>query len=153
MVLIFVMSEFSGDISASQSGSVIEFFVRLFMPDFETLSAAERLEIVSRYQYVVRKGAHFSVYALLGAFSFGFVSSYQNLKRRQSVIIALVFSVLYAASDEWHQTFIPGRAGVFTDVLYDGAGAVTGILIFLLLIFLFKHYGGVNKNEKLSSRQ
>lgn len=153
MILIFVMSEFSGDISASQSGSVIEFFVKLFMPDFATLSAAEQLEIVSRYQYVVRKGAHFSVYALLGAFSFGFVSSFKNLKKYQSVIIAFLFSVFYAATDEWHQTFIPGRAGAFTDVLYDGAGAVTGILIFLLLILLSKRFGGVNKNEKRASRQ
>ena len=40
------------------------------------------------------------------------------------------FTVLYAASDEWHQSFVPGRHPQLTDVLIDACGAATGLLIF-----------------------
>ncbi len=35
---------------------------------------------------------------------------------------AWVLSVLYAATDEFHQAFVPGRHGRITDVLIDAAG-------------------------------
>jgi VanZ family protein len=37
-------------------------------------------------------------------------------------------AVLYAATDEIHQTFVPGRSGRLTDVLIDAAGAAVGVL-------------------------
>jgi VanZ family protein len=42
---------------------------------------------------------------------------------------ALISTILVASSDEIHQTFLPGRTGLFSDVLIDSSGA----LIFLLL--------------------
>ncbi|MFZ2371781.1 MAG: VanZ family protein, partial [Trichococcus flocculiformis] len=43
---------------------------------------------------------------------------------------ALLFVFLYASSDEFHQSFIPGRGPAFTDVLIDTAGGLTGIILF-----------------------
>jgi VanZ family protein len=45
--------------------------------------------------------------------------------------LALALTVLYAASDEWHQTFIPNRSGQLADVLVDTAGALTVLLVIL----------------------
>ena len=45
--------------------------------------------------------------------------------------IAAIFAVLYAASDEFHQLFVPGRAGSIRDVIIDGTGAVLGVCIFV----------------------
>ena len=42
---------------------------------------------------------------------------------------------LYACTDEFHQLFVPGRAGRFTDVLID----TTGGIIMLLFIALVTH--------------
>lgn len=39
-------------------------------------------------------------------------------------------SVLYALSDEYHQTFVPGRNGTFVDLLIDASGALVGLLLF-----------------------
>ena len=39
----------------------------------------------------------------------------------------LAFTLLYAMSDEYHQTFVPGRAGAWSDVLFDGAGALLAL--------------------------
>ena len=58
--------------------------------------------------------------------------------RRNLIIPALswVFCILYAASDEFHQLFVPGRAGLVTDVCIDSAGALLGILLFLAALHL-----------------
>jgi len=37
--------------------------------------------------------------------------------------LALAITLLYAVSDEWHQTFVPGRNGWWVDVVVDGMGA------------------------------
>ena len=39
---------------------------------------------------------------------------------------AFVFSVFYAATDEYHQTFIQGRSGSLRDVLIDSIGIFCG---------------------------
>ena len=41
----------------------------------------------------------------------------------------LVLSVMYAVSDEWHQTFVPTRVGTPWDVMIDGAGAALGLAL------------------------
>ena len=58
--------------------------------------------------------------------------------RRNLIIPALswTFCILYAASDEFHQLFVPGRAGLITDVCIDSAGALLGILLFLAALRL-----------------
>ncbi len=49
--------------------------------------------------------------------------------------ISLILAYLFALSDEFHQTFIPGRTGKFTDTLFD----LTGILLGLLLATFLLH--------------
>ncbi len=76
------------------------------------------------YDYPLRKLAHMAEYAVLFA-----------LLRRASVGRAAAFalSVLYAVTDEWHQSFVPGRAGAATDVLIDAAGALTALVAGVIL--------------------
>lgn len=76
----------------------------------------------------IRKGAHFFIYAVLGVLSLRALF-YSGFKGKKSWLLALLICVLYAASDELHQTFIPGRAGQIADVLLDGLGASTGIAL------------------------
>jgi hypothetical protein len=43
---------------------------------------------------------------------------------------AIAITLLYAASDEWHQSFVEGRHGTPVDVAIDAAGvALTGLLV------------------------
>jgi VanZ family protein len=44
--------------------------------------------------------------------------------------VAILLTLGYGLVDEWHQTFIPGRYGSFTDVSLDVVGAVSGLLIY-----------------------
>lgn len=66
------------------------------------------------------KGWHFTEYAILCALL------YRALKRPW---LALIIAALFAASDEFHQTFIPDRGGNVRDVLIDSSGAVAGLLL------------------------
>jgi len=47
--------------------------------------------------------------------------------------MAWVLSALYAASDEFHQTFVPGRAGRLLDVVVDWLGAGLALLLAMRL--------------------
>ena len=47
---------------------------------------------------------------------------------RASDLAAAAFSVLYAMSDEYHQTFVGGRSGAWSDVGIDTAGVILAIL-------------------------
>lgn len=42
--------------------------------------------------------------------------------------VAAVFSILYGASDEWHQTFVPGRFATVADWVADVLGSIAGVL-------------------------
>ena len=48
--------------------------------------------------------------------------------------LALLTAFLYACTDEFHQLFISGRAGRFTDVLIDTTGAFLGLFLVYLIV-------------------
>jgi VanZ family protein len=74
---------------------------------------------------IFKKGAHFTAYAVLAVLFRRALPS-----GRWIWALSWVLTVLYAASDEWHQSFVPGRHPQLTDVLIDVCGATTGLLIF-----------------------
>lgn len=83
----------------------------------------------------VRKLAHMSEFGLL---YFLYLKSLLSLngeaqKQRRWGWLALVLVFGYAACDEWHQSFVPGRSSQFNDVLVDMLGAVLTALLLLLL--------------------
>ncbi len=70
------------------------------------------------------KVAHFAVYGLLGTLVV-------RLGRRpRAAWIALVLVSLYGVSDEWHQSFTPGRSVEFADWLADTLGAALAIVLY-----------------------
>jgi VanZ family protein len=69
---------------------------------------------------VLRKGAHLTEYAILGALL---------LRALGREAPALALGVLYAASDELHQHFVRGRHASPLDMLLDAAGVTVGILV------------------------
>jgi VanZ family protein len=72
------------------------------------------------WDYVLRKGAHMTEYAILALLLVRATGSY---------VWALSLTVAYAASDEFHQTFVRGRHGSPIDVGIDAAGALIGLAL------------------------
>lgn len=52
-------------------------------------------------------------------------------ERWWAIVAGAVISIGYAASDEWHQSFIPNRTGHAIDVAVDSIGIVIIVLLFL----------------------
>ena len=71
------------------------------------------------WDLVVRKIAHAGEYAVLGALL---------LRAVGYAVPALALGVAYAASDEFHQSFVEGRRGAPLDVLIDAVGVTVGVL-------------------------
>jgi VanZ family protein len=73
---------------------------------------------------ILRKGAHLTEYAVLGALL------YRALGREP---LALAAGIAYAATDELHQHFVRGRHGSPVDVAIDALGVAVGMLLWLRL--------------------
>ena len=133
MCLIFALSAQNGEESGSLSRWLMETaFGRLLLQILPPLTdSGAALDI--------RKYAHLAEYTALGLFSSLFVLElYCERIPKRSTRISVPFSFVYACSDEYHQTFVPGRVGQFTDVLFDMAGVLAGVLLAFLIAGLRK---------------
>lgn len=79
----------------------------------------------------VVKAYHMAEFALLCYLLFLVLSTRLIKKQGKAVLAAATISALYAASDEWQQTFVPGRGGTWVDVVIDCCG--TGIASTIIL--------------------
>ena len=121
MIFIFIMSNTNGNDSSSQSNFFANIILQFINIDKETLT------------FLIRKLAHMSEYAILALFTYYALIKIAFNKR---IIFQITFliSFLYACSDEFHQLFISGRSGQFTDIIIDS----TGCLIMLLFLYLWQ---------------
>ena len=71
--------------------------------------------------YVVRKVAHVTEYAVLGALL---------LRATRRELPAFLLGVAYAASDEVHQHVVPGRHATPVDVAIDAVGVALGVALY-----------------------
>ncbi len=77
------------------------------------------------WDYAVKKAGHVLGYGLLG------LAYWRGLRmHRRRVLAAWVFAVIYAATDEFHQSFVAGRHPSIVDVLlFDGGGAALALAL------------------------
>jgi VanZ family protein len=85
-----------------------------------------------RFDFDVKKGGHMMGYALLCVgYLFG-MSNGKEISRRHW-LTAILFSGLYALTDEFHQLFTPGRSSSPVDVLIDTIGAALGATVWTII--------------------
>ena len=94
----------------------------------------------------VRKIGHFLIFALLGVLTYLAVAILGVFKDNlvPPMYVSAVLCMIYAISDEIHQTMVKGRSGRVLDVVVDTAGAVAGGLI---AIFVIRALKGMNKKN------
>ncbi len=132
MIVIFIFSAQSGDDSTSLSRNFITNFVIKIIP---IELDGQEMEILD---FVIRKLAHFTEYAILGVFvTLTLMTS--NIKiSKFRLHIASIICCLYAVSDEFHQMFTDGRTPALRDVIIDTAGGFFGGLIILLILYFVR---------------
>ena len=163
MITIFCFSAEPGDESSNLSGGLsyrlISIVDHVFSMHWDETEKLDRVEAIS---FPIRKTAHMSEYALLGILVFAAAAPTgrergqndcrepeevkkhgqkrtssegrtRNMFFHKGYIIAISTVFIYACTDEFHQLFVPGRSGQFTDVLIDTAGGLIGLVCILIL--------------------
>ena len=78
--------------------------------------------------FLVKKGGHMIGYALLAITIYHALNS-SGRSGKRLMLLSFCLVALYAASDEFHQRFTPGRTATLRDVGVDMAGALIGIAV------------------------
>jgi len=92
------------------------------------------------FHHILRKCGHFAGYGTLGLVwlrawlrTFAARAQWTRLQwRTNAASLGILCTMLTASADEFHQTFLPGRTGCFSDVLLDTFGA----MLFTVLLSL-----------------
>ena len=132
MVTIFIFSAQDATKSSQTSGTLTKVAVKIIDSNYDNEPPQKQQEIWDKASFIVRKTAHFSIYTFLG-----FCVSFAIGKRKAFTLKTLggiLFGFLYAASDEFHQHFVPGRSCEFRDMMIDTSGVILGTVISLILM-------------------
>lgn len=130
MGVIFMFSAQVSDESKSSSNKVTSAVVNTVISiKKENISEEKRQKIIEDKTFIVRKSAHFTEYFILGLILILYLQTKEKLATKY-VILAIIFCVLYATSDEIHQLFVDGRSCKIMDILIDTCGSSLAILGF-----------------------
>ncbi|MDO4944268.1 MAG: VanZ family protein [Ruminococcus sp.] len=150
-VLIFWFSSNNGENSTSQSSRVVDLICRIFFPDMDQTEPARQLALIDILSVCVRKAAHLSVYMLLGALSFA--AFFPVRRKGVRMLMAVLFTFVYACTDEIHQIFVPDRTGKISDVIIDTFGGTVGAAAVLILVVVIDAARIIRENEKLKATE
>ena len=139
MIVIFSFSAQPADDSGATSQGVGAFLAELFVPGYGDWSMQRQEAFVEKIDHPVRKAGHLTEYAILGTLVTGTVFSF-GLRGKRAALTAEGVGVLYAASDEFHQLFVPGRGSQITDVLIDASGFAVGVAAVFVIFRLMSRY-------------
>ena len=140
MIIIFSFSSKPADSSNQSSMTVADHILTAYENTTQVqLDAEQRYQILETMNIVVRKGSHFCEYALL-AVTIAFHFYIHGLQGIRLLLLSVALSATYAATDEFHQLFIPGRSSQFRDVMIDTSGATAGMLFFFIVMMIYNSH-------------
>lgn len=82
---------------------------------------------------LIKKTSHMVEYGILGGLAWRALHRISGRASFRTSAASFLLAILYSVSDEFHQTFVPGRDGNPWDVCIDGLGITIG----LALVWLF----------------
>ena len=120
--LIFVGS--TDALSAEQTSRFLVPFLRWLHPQ---ISGAN----IAAIQLVLRKLGHITEYAILAMLLWRGLRRGTRLQAKMSILFLLAWLAagIFAATDEFHQSFVPTRTASPIDVMIDICGALVGLAI------------------------
>lgn len=138
MILIFLLSHQPGPASGETSTRLLKWLQSIGIDLVALFGDAAGP--------VLRKTAHFTEYFILCLLLHLALRSFRKTVRegsgqalthafsaKKAILFSWIGAAFYAATDEFHQLFVPFRTATVTDVLIDSSGA---LLAALLLLFL-----------------
>ena len=138
--------EKSGGMSRDITMFIVSTHDEVTNADADTLKYHETEEFIEEANHVFRKLCHFGEYLVLSILFFLFIYSFNKIKILLCYLYSMVFSVIYAILDEYHQSFVDGRGSEIRDILIDTCGALFGIII-IYFIYTFNKKRRIIKNS------
>ena len=143
MALIFYLSAQTAGESGGLSEAIVRWLLGVVYGDFDALPLERQTKILEIFHLIIRKGAHFTEYAVLSML----LANALRLCGKLRWYLPVVISAAYAVTDEIHQYFVPGRACRLLDVGIDTCGVLTGMILLQIGYRLWKrkqttNYGG-----------
>lgn len=141
MIVIFSFSAKVAEDSEEMSRSVGMLIGKAVIKEYKEWPGKRQAAFAAKIDYPVRKAAHASEYALLGILLTGAIMDIRKPWKRQ-LLACFLIGAAYAASDEFHQLFVPGRSGQIDQsgtVLHGSRIGQVVIIINNFLVFLIFH--------------
>ncbi len=131
MAFIYSMSDKPAVISTNESITVTEMLLNM-VSGFIYVDPAKKAYIITAMEPHIRKIAHMTEFGIL--FLLLLIPASLFIKKMSvRPVTAFAISFLYGVSDEIHQLFVPGRAGMVRDVLIDMLGVVMALILYLVI--------------------
>lgn len=116
-------------------------------PLLESVFGRLRNRTLEEINHILRKSGHFSFYGLLCVlFVRGWLLTFARNAalataawRRRSWIMGVAATFLVASGDEFHQSFLPSRTGLFSDVLLDTSGGIVVSSVVMGISWWIRH--------------
>lgn len=126
VIFLFSTSTFSGENTSRIIGPILKWFI----PDISS-------EAVSFIQFLFRKAAHVTEYAILAILLCNaLIRRLIDLSVTGLIFKTVFICFIYAVFDEWHQSLSADRIGSIMDVSIDTVGALFGGIIFVCILNL-----------------
>ena len=130
LFIIFYLSNQPGNISGGESSHLI-YNTLHFIYTCLNLDTSHLNEIILIIHNPLRECMHSLEYLILGVLTINLLI--QTQVKENKMIITILFCFIYAATDEIHQLFIPGRTFEYFDILMDMVGTLIGTFITKLI--------------------
>lgn len=98
-------------------------------------------------EFFIRKFAHLFVYSVLGMLIARLFKALTRWRLGWNYLISVLICAAYAATDEFHQSFIQDRTARPADVVLDTIGAMLGILLYLSISQIFQ---AIHKKKQIT---
>ena len=105
-----------------------------FIPILHWLIPKASLATLLMMHHYIRKTAHFVEYFILSLLILRAIRGGRHATRLAWALAAIGIVAGYASLDEFHQSFVPGRTPLVTDVLLDTTGGIVAQLVAALVL-------------------
>ena len=159
MIVIFCLSAMEGTESNYESRRIVNKIITVFSKKTNVTNANEsnlnvkpqtREQLVRKVNTPFRKCMHATVYFILALLVYNFINTFE-IKNYLKYLIPIIYVFFYACTDEYHQTFVSGRGGQFSDVLIDTAGGIISIFLIIIIRIMIKLVNSKRNVRKMST--
>lgn len=114
----------------------------IFLLSSQTADSFDDAEGILDFLPAVDFFAHLFLYFMLAALVHTALRIYLPKRKSFLAIDTVIFCLLYGVSDEFHQSFVPGRTATAIDLVADVLGATLAVTLWLAFDRIRKHRRG-----------